>query len=1597
MPHCRKCGVNCLDLKVRNAHEEICNEENVKKKRRRRAAWTSSSSTTTTTTTPSTSHLMSDHGYAMNISCVLPKVNSDHSYSATDNQNISPQGVSSSNNFSDNFSDHTYTQHSPVKYLCGHCGQRFKYIKKRELHESKCVKIKSFCCHKCGEKCVNQKELYNHRRKHKIEEKETTLQTPPWENESRPPPWDSLPEEEAKNFEEVYNLHRDIILQCDRIGSVVGIYNIPLDNTFTIETLMDKISSIYAYSEHTFRINLTFSTILQNTLTKDFRYFQGYRNNSLLENPPVISKSSDLLKLKETLETKDIAHHLMMQRENTKYKPVLITNVNIWTYNTKYVLGHEPVVLPSYITYNKTIMCFSKYNRNNRLRYYTDNLCAFRNVCYYFNPLLLEENYVAFEVKTLQLFEQWVTYMRSTRKEIIDRKSFLGVDISDIPLLEECFHVNVELYEKLDKETVVPVYKSENKYKSTIQMNVYNHHLSLILDFPAYAKKFKCEICNKLFDRRYSFIRHQERCNNSTTLKFQGGFYKGQPTIFEELDLVGIHAREEDRFYPWFIVYDFEAVLEKINHSISTVTHLTSKHVPISVAVCSNYGEYRTPKCIMNSNYGELIEKWFTLLHEIHSKISSEARIKWNYLTEELEELLCLWEHDEDSLTEVIHLEENNIRTPTLQETGVEVDGLTTLPPSTHECEAYSKKEMYTLLKKLEEKLEKYINQVPVIGFNSSKYDILLCRTEFTKNMGLYVSENEKQTYVIKKGETYPSISNENFIFLDLLNFLAPGFSYSQFLKAYNVEEKKLFFPYEYISSIEVLNETALPPIGEAWYSTLKNKSVLDDNICSEKENYEFVKKQWREKKMKTLWDLLSWYNMGDVAPFVTGVECFVEFYYKRGIDVFKIAISTPGIARKMLMESARKENVYFSVIDSGNKDLFFKIRNNLTGGPSIIFNRHLKVDHTLIRGIKNNFCKTIVGWDAASLYLYCMSLDQPSGIFIRRKQENNFRPEVRDRYYSAYHWMDWLITFQNRKIHHLMNTGREKRIGPFLVDGYDSESDVCYEYYGCFFHGHKSCVLASTLCEKERNKRYQRTMKRESYIRSHCNEIVVMWECEFMILKRIDNNIKSIIEHSRPNFYRKKKGTVTFEDIVEGIQNETLYGFIECDISTVTEGDVSKQQWEYFSEMSPLFCTTQIPYDHFGKHMQRFVEEQGLSKKERTLLVGGMSAQKILLHSKLLKWYLNHGMHISHIYEVIEFTPTNCFKEFTSTITYARREAETDPTKQIIGQTFKIIGNSAYGSMLMDKLKHNEIKYVKGVEEAEKMINSKRFKKLSTLDEEEELYEVELRKKVLHMNIPLQIGFTILQFAKLRMLEMYYDFIDYFFERNHFELGEMDTDSLYFGFTKENMNEMLKEGKREEFTDLLYNHCYETEIKPEEGKFFIPRQCCQKHETWDSKVPGLFKKEYSGKELISLNSKCYIGATKETHVKPSTKSIVQLMATKLKNKICKIKGRTITKQLLLGKTHKVGYISYKVKVSCKGISKKNLKSPLYTFRNVLSQKKPCGGVNKGFIKKNNYIYSYNQFRQGLTYFYIKREVLEDGVHTKPLLLTLTPVVRNMN
>lgn len=216
-----------------------------------------------------------------------------------------------------------------------------------------------------------------------------------------------------------------------------------------------------------------------------------------------------------------------------------------------------------------------------------------------------------------------------------------------------------------------------------------------------------------------------------------------------------------------------------------------------------------------------------------------------------------------------------------------------------------------------------------MLGFNSAKYDLNLIKTKLAKHLGLH---REEHCFSIKKNNAYACISTEKLNFLDASHFLAPGTSYAKFLTAYQVDESKGHFPYEWFDDVSKLECNQLPP-PSAFYSSLKETCISDTD-------YQTCQQAWVDHNMTTFRDFLVWDNNLDVGPFVTAVTRLQQFYFDRNIDLFKIAMSVPGIARKMLFDTATREGAEFMLLDEKNKDLYHNIKSNIVGGPSIIYHR---------------------------------------------------------------------------------------------------------------------------------------------------------------------------------------------------------------------------------------------------------------------------------------------------------------------------------------------------------------------------------------------------------------------------------------------------------------------------------------------------------------------------------------------------------------------------------------------------------------------------------------------------------------------------------
>ena len=143
-----------------------------------------------------------------------------------------------------------------------------------------------------------------------------------------------------------------------------------------------------------------------------------------------------------------------------------------------------------------------------------------------------------------------------------------------------------------------------------------------------------------------------------------------------------------------------------------------------------------------------------------------------------------------------------------------------------------------------------------------------------------------------------------------------------------------------------------------------------------------------------------------------------------------------------------------------------------------------------------------------------------------------------------------------------------------------------------------------------------------------------------------------------------------------------------------------------------------------------------------------------------------------------------------------------------------------------MDRSRHTRTKYVIG-SCVNTLVNDKMFRKFNELPNE--LYEVELGKSIVEHKEPIIVGFFILQYAKLVMLELVYIFFVPFCNPDKYEFIEMDTDSSYLSINGSDLEDIIKPEMKSKWNLMRSNDCRDNFTAHSISNFF-PRTCCEKH-----------------------------------------------------------------------------------------------------------------------------------------------------------------------
>ena len=168
---------------------------------------------------------------------------------------------------------------------------------------------------------------------------------------------------------------------------------------------------------------------------------------------------------------------------------------------------------------------------------------------------------------------------------------------------------------------------------------------------------------------------------------------------------------------------------------------------------------------------------------------------------------------------------------------------------------------------------------------------------------------------------------------------------------------------------------------------------------------------------------------------------------------------------------------------------------------------------------------------------------------------------------------------------------------------------------------------------------------------------------------------------------------------------------------------------------------------------MKDYAGKERLLCQPRKMLISSYFLENDTPFTPLVLFYLDSGLVCKKIYRFVEYIPVKCFNIFVQSAVIARRQGDENPNSSVVAETMKLLANSSYGYQIMDRSRHTVTKYLND-EKTHGAINTKLLKRLDHINDQ--LYEVELAKVEIEQREPNIVGFFILQYAKLRMLELH-------------------------------------------------------------------------------------------------------------------------------------------------------------------------------------------------------------------------------------------------
>ena len=233
----------------------------------------------------------------------------------------------------------------------------------------------------------------------------------------------------------------------------------------------------------------------------------------------------------------------------------------------------------------------------------------------------------------------------------------------------------------------------------------------------------------------------------------------------------------------------------------------------------------------------------------------------------------------------------------------------------------------------------------------------------------------------------------------------------------------------------------------------------------------------------------------------------------------------------------------------------------------------------------------------------------------------------------------------------------------------------------------------------------------------------------------------------------------VKLEDILNTPDDSDIGYFIEVDLKYP---DNIKEKTKNFP-FAPV--NKKINPDNFSDYMKTIKLDTYTQTSK--LICDWSDKKNYLVHYRMLKFYIRHGMEVVKVHNVISFKQSMCLEKYISFNTQKRNRVKNEFEKDF----YKLLNNSFFGKTMENVRNRVKVEFIKK-EDTHKIIKQQSKLTFNGIHKSYENYDsYKFKQNEVLIDKPIYLCFSVLELSKLLMYETYYDKLQQYFEEDKLKL----------------------------------------------------------------------------------------------------------------------------------------------------------------------------------------------------------------------------------